>query len=234
MVQELEVVGRRPGPALWRVTRGDSEAVIVGGLSPLPHLLQWDQIRVQRALQGAKVLFVPATKPQIGLFDLIAFPFRQRVFRPRGGDMEALLTPDLRARFHRAVADLHLNPDRYRHWRPAVAALFMLSDFHRAAGLSEDKPITTIVKLAHADRTPVQTVGVIKVKPWFDAAAAMTDQQDQACLSAALDDLEHEAAHARSAADDWAVGDLKGVRANMSASLLEGCMLQLAGGQSFV
>src|SRR5579875_2918426 len=46
VVQELEVVGRRPGPALWRVTRGDSEVVIVGGLSPLPHSLHWNETRV--------------------------------------------------------------------------------------------------------------------------------------------------------------------------------------------
>ena len=34
LVEELEIVIRAPGPAMWRVTRGGSEVVILGGYSP--------------------------------------------------------------------------------------------------------------------------------------------------------------------------------------------------------
>lgn len=235
VVQELDVIGRRPGPALWRVTRGDSEVVILGGLSPIPHLQQWNPIRVQRALQGASALFVAPNKPHVGLLDAAAMIFRQGALKPAHGvNMETTLPPALRERFDRVRDGLHLNAKPYQRWKPAVAGLWMIRDFHRAAGLSDDKPGTTVVKLAQAAHVTVKTVGAINLKPLFDSAARMSDAQNQECLSAALDDIERESSNARIAADDWAIGDLKGVRANMSASLLDRCLLQTSSGQSLV
>jgi uncharacterized protein YbaP (TraB family) len=233
VVQELLVVGRRPGPALWRVTRGGSEVVIVGGLSPIPHSLQWDHIRVEHALQDSTVLFLPPSTVRIGLFDAAGMFLRQGALKPaHGADMESTLPPDLRARFDKARDGLHLDPKRYQHWKPAVAGLLLLGDFRRAAGLSEDKPGTTIARMARAAHAEVRVVGEFKAKPLFDAAAKMSDAQNLVCLSAALDDIDREARDAVPAANAWAVGDLKGVRENTSASLLDRCLLQLPSVQS--
>ncbi len=235
VVQELLVIGRRPGPALWRVTRGDSEVVIVGSLSPLPHMLNWNTIRVEHALQDSTVLFLPPNKAHVGLFDAAEMFIRQGALKPaHGADMESTLPPELRARFERVRDSFHGDPKHYAHWKPAVAGLFLVGDFHRAAGLSDDKPATTIAKLAHAANTEVRTIGVLNAKPLFDAAAKMSDAQNQSCLAAALDDIEREASHARPAAEAWAAGDLKGVRDNDSGSLLDGCLLQISSVQSLV
>jgi len=235
VVQELLVIGRRPGPALWRVTRGDSEVVIVGGLSPLPHSLQWDTIRVEHALEDSTVLFLSPNKAHVGVFDAASMFMRQGALKPaHGADMETTLPPALRARFIRVRDSFHGDPKHYQHWKPALAGLFLVGDFHRAAGLSDDKPGTTIAKLARAANAEVRTVGAVNVKPLFDAAANMSDAQNQACLSAALDDIERESARARPAAAAWAVGDLRGVRENSSASLVDGCLLQLPGVQNIV
>jgi uncharacterized protein YbaP (TraB family) len=235
VVQQLEVIGRRPGPALWRVTHGDSEVVIVGGLSPLPHLLQWNEIRVQRALDDATVLFLPPDKAHVGLFEAAGMLFRLGALKPaHGQDMEATLSPALRARFDRVRDSLHLDPKKYQHWKPAVAGLLMVGDFRRAAGLSSDKPGTTIARIARAAHAEVRTVGAMDAKPLFDAAARMSDAQNQTCLSAALDDIEYESAHAQPAAAAWAVGDLKTVRANTVAPILDECLLQLPSVQSLI
>jgi uncharacterized protein YbaP (TraB family) len=235
VVQEVTVIGHRPGPALWRVDKGDSEVVIVGSLSPIPHLLQWDTIRVEHALEDSTVLFLPPDKAHVGLFDAAAMFLRQGALKPAHGvDMETTLPPALRARFDRVRDSFHGDPKRYQHWKPAVAGLIMVGDFHRAAGLSDDKPGTTIAKLARAANAEVRTVGSVNAKPLFDAAAKMSDAQNQACLSAALDDVERESSHARPAAAAWAVGDLKGVRENATASLLDSCLLQLPSVQSLV
>ena len=235
VVQELTVIGRRPGPALWRVTRGDSEVVIVGGLSPLPHSLKWDTIRVEHALEDSTVLFLPPNKAHVGVFDEASMFMRQGALKPaHGADMETTLPPALRARFIRVRDSFHGDPKHYQHWKPALAGLFLVGDYHRAAGLSDDKPGTTIAKLARAANAEVRTVGAVNVKPLFDAAATMSDAQNQACLSAALDDIERESARAQPAAAAWAVGDLRGVRENSSASLVDGCLLQLPSVQNLV
>jgi uncharacterized protein YbaP (TraB family) len=234
VVQELEVIGRPPGPALWRVSRGESQVVIVGSLSPLPHSLQWNTTRVQRALNTATALFLPPDKPRVGFFSGVGMLLSLGALRPPHGDLEAGLPPDLRARFDQTLARHHLDPKRYRNWKPAVAGLLLVGDFRRAEGLSTEKPNTTIARMARAARAQVITVGAVDAKPLFDAVARMSDPQNQACLAAALDDVAEEAAHARPAAEAWAFGDLRGVRANTSAPLLDKCLLQLPSVQSLV
>jgi len=234
VVQELEVIGRPLGPALWRVSRGDSQVVIVGSLSPLPHSLQWNTIRVQRALDTATALLLPPDKPHVGFFSGVGMLLRLGALRPPHGDMEAGLPPDLRDRFDQTLARLHLDPKHYRNWKPAVAGLLLVGDVRRAEGLSTEKPNTTIARMARAAHVKVVTVGAVDAKPLFDAAARMSEVQNQACLAAALDDVAEEAVHARPAAQAWASGDLRGVRANTSAPLLDKCLLQLPSVQSVV
>jgi hypothetical protein len=223
----LEVVGRRPGPALWRVRRGDTEVVVLGAVSPIPHLQQWDQSRVEHALARSGVLFLPQNRLRFGLIDGAAMFLNQGALKAKGpGGLEASLPPDLRARFERLRDGLKLDPRRYRELKPVVAGLLLLDDFHRAAGLSQDKPGTTVAKMAKADGVEVRMVGDLRAKTFFDAAARMTPAQNQACLSAALDDLEWESAHARPAAAAWAIGDLKTLFANLNPSLLDRCVMQ--------
>jgi hypothetical protein len=222
----IEVVGRRPGPALWRVRRGDTEVVVLGAISPIPHLQQWDQIRVEHALARSGVLFLPQYRPKVGIFDAAAMLLSQGKLKASGpGGLEASLPPDLRARFERVRDSLKLSPARYHTLKPVVAGLILLDDFHRAAGLSQDKPETTVARLAKANGVDVRFVGELRLRTFFDAAAKMTPAQNQACLTAALDDLEFEAAHARTAAAAWAVGDLKTVFANTTASVLDRCIM---------
>jgi uncharacterized protein YbaP (TraB family) len=180
------------------------------------------------------VLFLPPSKAHVGLLDAVGMVLRQGALKAPHGDMEASLPPELKARFERVRDSFHGDPKHYREWKPAVAGLLLVADFRRAAGLSSDKPGTTLAKLAKAAHAEVRTVGAVNAKPLFDAAAKMTDAQNQACLSAALDDVEHEAAHARPAAQAWAEGDLKTVRAESAAPLLDECLLQLPSVQALV
>lgn len=41
-IEEIVVIGKRPGPPLWKVTNGDSVLWIFGTLHPLPKSLEWD------------------------------------------------------------------------------------------------------------------------------------------------------------------------------------------------
>jgi hypothetical protein len=148
--------------------------------------------------------------------------------------MEAGLPPDLKARFDQVRDELHLDPKRYQAWKPAVAGLLLVGDYRRAAGLSDDKPGTTVAKMARAANAEVRVVGELKIKPLFDAAAKMSKAQNEACLRAALDEIQWESGHARAAADAWAVGDLKTVRANSASALLDSCLLQLPTVQAVV
>ena len=42
------VEGRRPGPGVWKVSKGDHVMWVFGLYSPLPQKMEWDSARVER------------------------------------------------------------------------------------------------------------------------------------------------------------------------------------------
>ena len=230
VVEELVIEGRPLGPALWKVKRGEAELIVLGGLAPLPHQLKWTSPRLERALGVADLLLVPPQgRPQLS--DLPGMTLRVASLRQGlGQKLEPNLSPDLRARFVQARERLGMGPGRYDHWKPAIAGFILLADFRDHEGLSTGKPATTVqrmVKTQHGHRLKIEPMADIHLGAMVKSAASLTPAQHEACLSAALNDIEAETARARTAAQAWAIGDLATVRANASADLLDRCLLQL-------
>jgi len=230
VVEELIIEGRPTGPALWRVKRGEAEVVVLGGLAPLPHQLQWTSPRLERALGVADLLLVPPQgRPRVT--DLPGMTLRLASLRQGWGQtLEPNLSPALRGRFVQARERLGIGPGRYDYWKPAIAGLMLLADFREHEGLSTGKPATTVQRMAKAQRgrrLKIEPMADIYLGAMVKSAASLTPAQHEACLAAALNDIEAETARARAAAQAWAVGDLATVRANASADLLDRCLLQL-------
>jgi uncharacterized protein YbaP (TraB family) len=234
VVQELLVTKRLPGPALWRVSRGDSEVIILGGLKPLPHMLAWDTSRVANALAGANALFLEP-RPKVGFFDGLAFLMNKGALQlPRGKTLETVLPPVESARFLGLMKTIHAKPDTYEHWKPAVAGLILIGAYRRAAGLSDGKPDTTVAKLAEADHVPVRYVGDFQAAPYVKTIAGLSDAANLACFDAAMDDIDQESAHAQAAARAWADADLKTVGNTYRVSVFERCLMQTPSVQGLV
>jgi uncharacterized protein YbaP (TraB family) len=230
VVEELIVEGRPLGPALWRVKRAGSEVVVLGGLTPLPHQLKWSSPRLERALSQADLILVPP-QGRPSLTDFPGMALRAASLRQGFGQkLEPNLSPALRARFVKMRESLGMGPGRYDHWKPAIAGFMLQADFRERAGLSTGKPASTVQRMAKATHPRG-----LKIEPMADthlgaivkSVASLTPAQHEACLTAALNDIDAEAARSRTAAEAWARGDLAMVRANASADLLDRCLLQL-------
>jgi hypothetical protein len=230
VVEELVIEGRPLGPALWKVRRGEAEVVVLGGLAPLPHQLKWTSPRLERALGVADLLLVPPQgRPRVT--DLPAMTLRvASLRRGLGQRLEPNLSPALRARFAQTRELIGKGPGRYDRWKPAIAGFMLLADFREHEGLSTGKPATTVQRMARAQRgrrLKIEPMADIHLGAMVKSAASLTPAQHEACLTAALNDIEAEAARARTAAQAWAIGDLARVRANASVDLLDRCLLQL-------
>ena len=46
-IEEIVVIGKRPGPSLWKVTNGDNVLWIFGVHHPVPKSLEWDSESVE-------------------------------------------------------------------------------------------------------------------------------------------------------------------------------------------
>lgn len=234
VVQELVVTKRLPGPALWRVTRGSSEVIILGGLKPLPHTMGWDTSRVAAALSGADALYLEP-RPKVGVIDALAFLVNKGSLQlPHGKTLETVLPAAERARLHALMPNMHGDVATYERWKPALAGLILISDYRRAVGLSDGKPDTTVRKLAQAYHVPVRYVGDFRAAPYAKVIAGMSDATNIACFHAALDDIDDEAAHAAATARAWANADLKTVGRTYTISVFQRCLMEDSSIQALV
>lgn len=235
VVEELLVVARPPGPALWLVEKGGARLYVVGSASPLPHQLKWDSPRLNRALDEASLLLVPP-EASVGPGQIAGF-----ILKGGGGarqgfgkKLEDGLPPELKTRFVSARTRARRTALPYKDWKPAVAGFILLSDFRQAAGLSEAKPVSTIERLAKARGVKVKAMSQYRLGPVLASAGKLSDSANLACLTDALSELEYEGARPTTIGQDWAQGDLSSVRARYSASAAQRCLLRAPGGAALL
>ena len=228
VVSELIVHAPLLGPALWKVTQGDSEVYILGGTTPLPHIQTWDTGRLDRALSQSSTLLVPPSG-RIPVLQATGFAFRALAVRqPLGRTLEPSLPPPLRARFIAERNALNLGPNAYAHWKPAAAGFLLLGDFRKKMGFSNEKPASTVVHMADARHIRVKRVGDYRLGALFTSLTRLTNDQQLACLTDELDAMDFEREHARAAAQAWSTGDLAGARAGASGPILDRCAALLS------
>jgi uncharacterized protein YbaP (TraB family) len=223
-IESVEVRAK-PGPAVWHLTRGNSEVWLLGTVGLLPEELDWNKQYLADLFGGARAIVMPP-KANIALTDVAWFLIWHggELSLPRGQHLEESLPDDLRTRFVAVRDAVSSDTSDYRTDIPIRAAIRLQQDFVKKAALTYREPRGTIEDLAgaaHIRRTPVTR---------FDAMDAVRDvlklnpQQQRACLSQAVDDAIWGLAHAAKAGRAWAVGDIRGVKANYSESRLLGCV----------
>ncbi|WP_165191421.1 TraB/GumN family protein [Caulobacter soli] len=236
VVEELQVVARPPGPAIWLVEKGQAKLYVVGSAPPLPHQLKWDSPRLDRAMGQASLVLVP---PEVSVGPLQVAKFvvtggggvRQPML---GKNLEDKLPPDLKARFVNARTQARRTAAPYKNWKPAVAGFILLSDFRQAAGLSEAKPVSTIERMAKARGVKVKAMSQYRLGPILSSAGKLSDEGNLACLNDALTELEYDGSHNTTIGTDWANGDLASVRARYSASAVQRCVMRTPGGPALL
>ena len=205
----------RPGPAVWHVTRGDSEVWILGTIGALPKNLTWNKEYASELIDGARVVLRPAGA-SVGIGDGIwlLINYGNRLSLPRGQALEALMPPELRARFIALRTSLGRNEDRYRTDSPFRAGIRIAADFRDKHGLRGQLGIDDI---ADDKDVPVRPAG--KQESAYDAireVLTLPVDKQMVCLGQMVDELDYQSRHAESAAHAWAVGDIRAIKANLS------------------
>ena len=227
---ESVTVRARPGPAVWHVSRGNSEVWILPVVGQLPRELEWNRDYLAELLDGANIILT-RPRPNMNMFDVGWFLLTRgsELSLPRGQTLEANLPEDLRARFvavRKAVAN---DEDDYRTDTPLRAGIRLAQDLGKKLNLRGGEPGDTINRLARnkrIERRPVRNFDVM------DAARdtlGLTPQQQQACLSLAIDDVQWALGHADAAGRAWAVGDVKGMKAHYRESQGQNCVMGAVG-----
>lgn len=215
--QTVLVSGARPGPGLWKVSKGEHVMWVFGAYDALPKSIEWRSKDAERKIaQSQEYLGAPGISVGVGWSGVAALPFMVGFKKnPDGVTLKDLLSPELYARWLPLKQKYFANDDDIERERPVFVAQELYRRVMVEAGLAKGTdPREVLGKLAKKHdikitstsvqtqiKSPVQTVREFK----------KTVMEDVPCLAATMNSLDTDVAAIRVRANAWAVGELDAI-----------------------
>jgi hypothetical protein len=220
-LDEVLVTGERPGPGMWRVSKGDHALWILATLEPLPKGMVWRSRAVEERIAASDtVLTPPQVDTDIGFFrglTLVPAVLRARK-NPDGQTLEQTLPHDLYMRWLALRVKYLGHGDGDEKLRPMVAAYDIYTHALDAAGLTSDDAVWKVVeKTAHEHKvkvTPVTvTLHIVDPKAAIGELGQIPRDGELKCLETTIERIETDLGPMRQRANLWSLGDIDGLRA---------------------
>jgi hypothetical protein len=224
--EEIIVIGKQPGPPLWKITNGENALWIFGTLSPLPKDMVWDSQKVATVIANSREYLLPPN-PGISLSKLVMLNpvnivrgvrLAKRLARNADdASLAEILDPDLYQRF--AVLKARYFPDDYKieSLRPMVAGDSMVSLVRQQEGLQASTGVMKEIRRLVRRNRGIKTTE-IEVRQKLDGnyrvlatraetfMSELSTDLEQACFAAQLEQLEKDIDGMKRRANAWAAG----------------------------
>lgn len=217
--EKILVVGQRPGPGLWKVSKGEHVLWLFGTYSPLPRKMEWRSQQVETILaQSQEYLLPPGAQAKVGFFrGLTLLPYVIGLKKlPDGRTLKDVLPPEVYARWLPLKEKYLDNKDDFERERPIFAAEALFWSAVYRAGLGNGLEVQAALdKIAKKNKIKV-TNPTIEL-PMDDPAKMIktfkkSPLDDVACFAQTLERLEGDIDAMRVRANAWAKGDIEAIR----------------------
>jgi uncharacterized protein YbaP (TraB family) len=229
-LEEILVVGEQPGPAMWRVTKGDHTLWIFATLEPLPKDMVWHSKSVEEHIAVSQlVLSPPELSAHVGFFrsmTLVPSLLHAR-HAPNGQTLEQSLPHDLYMRWL-ALRVKYLGHADDEKLRPLLAAANLYQRAINQVGLTHDSPVwQRIEATARAMHVPVQSVRsevpIDNPKQYVRDLSAIPSDGEIDCLRSTIGLVETQLPVMRTRANLWSTGDIEHLGGLLRAEAVETC-----------
>jgi len=225
------VEGRRPGPGVWKVSKGAHVMWVFGTYAPLPQKMEWDAARVGRLVaQSQEVLLPPVAKAHIGFFSgLTALPSLIGIKKnPDGATLRDIVPLDVYAHWTTLKAKYIGDDDGIESYRPIFAGEELLLAGLKKSGLSYGNEVLgTIKDIAGKNKVKVSESGydVMLDDPRKLVQDFKNSQVDDlVCFTKTLDTLNVDLEGMRVRANAWANGNIAEIRSLNYAERRDACL----------
>ena len=213
---EVLVVGKQPGPGLWRISKGDHDLWIFAALAPLPKRMIWDTTDVEKHIgQSQAVLAPPRIDPHVGFFrGLTLLPALLRArHNPDGRTLEQVVPHDLYMRWL-SLRVKYLGSSSDEKLRPMLAAFDLADSALDKEGLEDDPGIwKRIESISRRARVPIEPVVLdLKIpdeKAYVRDLTQISTERELTCLRSVIEHLEKDVPSLRERANLWSLGDVE-------------------------
>lgn len=217
--EKILVVGQRPGPGMWKVSKGDHVMWVFAFYSPLPVKMEWRSHEVESILsQTQEFISPPSAVPDISKLRMVTLiPFAFGATRlPDDKKLAEVLPPDLYARWTPLKNKYLGDDDDIERERPIFAADRLYWAALKGAGLGNGRDVRErINQLVKKNRIKVTDPGIrmavdSPVSAIREFKKATLDDSD--CFAKTLEQLETDIDSMKVRANAWAKGDLEVIR----------------------
>ncbi|MES2296893.1 MAG: TraB/GumN family protein [Pseudomonadota bacterium] len=217
--EKILVVGQRPGPGLWKVSKGEHVLWVFATYSPLPAKMEWRSQQVEAILaQSQEYLLPPGWSAGVGLWrGLTLLPYAIGFKKsPDGAHLKDLMPPEVHARWL-ALKDKYIGEDDdIERERPVFAADDLFSKALRKSGLSKGYEVRQAIE-AIVKKNKIKTTSSTISVEFDDPAKSLKEfkkssMDDIDCFSKTIDRLETDLDAMRVRANAWAKGDLDAIQ----------------------
>lgn len=213
------VSGVRPGPGLWKVSKGSNALWILATVSPVPKKMEWYSPQSEALLrQTQEVIGEPKVGAHVGFSSAFKVAFAMpAIYRARknadGKLLRDVLPAELYARWLPLKAR-YLREDikAVEEWRPQFAAAKLYEAALVSVGLEQGNYVSKRI-YALADKHKIKkTSATISFKVTDPKRLAKSfsksNVDDAACFASVLDRLESDVVDAAQRANAWAIGNV--------------------------
>lgn len=220
--EKVVVVGQRPGPGLWKVSKDEHVLWIFGTYSPLPDKMVWRSRQVETVLaQSQELLGLPTAGVSVGwsnsLNMLTALPFIIGVTKNAdGARLQDVVPAPVYARWTPLKAKYIGDDAGIETERPIFAAQKLFGNALKQSGLGSDRDVVaSIYKMAKSAGVKITPISISI--PIENPRGAVRDFKKSAlddldCFTKTIDRLEVDVDAMRARANAWATGDIDTMR----------------------
>jgi hypothetical protein len=237
------IVGQRPGPGMWKVSKDDHVLWVFGKYGPLPKKMEWRSHEVEAVLaKSQEYLTEPNASAKVGIWGGIklaaSLPSIWNLEKnPDGAMLKDVVPPETYQRWS-ALKEKYMSKDAdVERYRPIFAANSLYSSGLWHIGLSsKDEVGPAIGKLVKQYKIKV-TPATVEVD-LSDANQLLKEftrsgLDDAACFTTTLTRLEADIDHMRARANAWAIGDIEMIRKLDYADHEGACRAAIEGSVAF-
>jgi uncharacterized protein YbaP (TraB family) len=235
LIDEITVVGERPGPRLWKITRGEHVLWLLGTLNHLPSSLRWRSSEVERVIGQSREVLASYPEVSAGLGPIgtirLYFQFRRTEKNPDKTTLQDWLPAPLYARFEVLKQRYDPHDREIEQLRPSVAALRLYEHAIAASGLTaHDEAERSVLRLAERRHVPVHRAA-FRVDDPSEAlreVSALPPSVEVSCLETTVRRIETDLTTMQERALAWSVGDVERLRHLNFTDQREACLSALS------
>jgi hypothetical protein len=228
--EQIHVVAQRPGPGMWKVSKGEHVLWVFGTYAPLPKNMEWRAHEVEAAIAGSQEYLAPmGAKAEAGFFKgitLLPYMIGMRK-NPDGATLRDLMPPEQYARWTELRTKYMPDNEDAERERPVFAAESLMRVARAQAGLVGDDAVRKRVQEL-VNKNKLKFTSSTVDLPMDNARTILknfkkTPLKDVACLSTTMASIETEIAEASARANAWARGNVDEIRKLNFAEREEAC-----------